>query len=428
VNLLTLFRASARVAVACAAIASAGCRDPGAAPDPAEAFDAGAAPFDAAATPADAGDEARVPHAHVPCPASPAVLDDPDALFDLAAVLAGQGEHAASLSCAQRAAELVPPAVEAHQLRAAALAALDRHEEARVAFSMALALDPDDPDTLAAAADYYINDASAKRHEAIELGLAYARRGAANVTERWRQDDPVHGQLLLLEGQALNDLGRPGEALRVVERALELAEPPVDALHERGVSLLNLGRFEEAEAAFARFLEEHEESPRAPFARWHLGLIHERRGDDELARAEFARAAASSGGALREPLVVSEAEFSAELEAAIASLPSGDRELLARIELEVVDLPAAEDLEGSPPLAPTILGLARGLAYGEKEPAATGDAQLPPDRAIVLYRKNLARVVADRAELGRILRDTLRHEIGHVRGLSEADLRHRGLE
>jgi predicted Zn-dependent protease with MMP-like domain len=57
-----------------------------------------------------------------------------------------------------------------------------------------------------------------------------------------------------------------------------------------------------------------------------------------------------------------------------------------------------------------------------------GDAEVPPDRAIVLYRKNLARVAADRAELGRILRETLRHEIGHVRGLSEADLRHRGLE
>jgi Flp pilus assembly protein TadD len=428
VNLPTLLRAAA-AAAACAMILAAGCRDPDTRPDPAGDFDAGAERSDAALLPAEAEDAERAAESYVPCPASAAVLDDPDALFDLAGALAGQGEYAASLSCAQRAAELVPPAVEAHQLRAVALAALGRHDEARVAFSRALALDPDDPDTLAAAADYYINGFGARDREATELGLAYARRGAANVIERWRQDDPVHGELRLLEAQALNDLGRPDDALRAVERALEVAEPPADALHERGVSLLHLARFEEAEAAFLRYLDEHEASPRAAFARWHLGLIHERRGDEELAREAFARAAASSNGRIREPLAVSEEAFSAELEAAIASLSAAERALLDRVALEIADLPAVEDLEGaSPPLAPTILGLTRGPPDGELEPAPTGDRKAPPEHAIVLYRKNLARIAGDRLELGRAIRDTLRHELGHVRGLSEADLRHRGLE
>jgi len=53
--------------------------------------------------------------------------------------------------------DMSPQAVEAHHLRGAALAALGRDAEAQVAFSLALALDPDDPETLRAVADFYIN-------------------------------------------------------------------------------------------------------------------------------------------------------------------------------------------------------------------------------------------------------------------------------
>jgi predicted Zn-dependent protease with MMP-like domain len=46
----------------------------------------------------------------------------------------------------------------------------------------------------------------------------------------------------------------------------------------------------------------------------------------------------------------------------------------------------------------------------------------------VLYRKNLARAVKSRAELDHQIRRTLIHEIGHLQGLDEDELRRRGLE
>jgi predicted Zn-dependent protease with MMP-like domain len=88
------------------------------------------------------------------------------------------------------------------------------------------------------------------------------------------------------------------------------------------------------------------------------------------------------------------------------------------------------------------MGLYRGLPIGEEaEPAlASGAKPVPPalasarsaerapPRAIVLYRKNLARAVRSRSELDRQIRRTLVHEIGHLRGLDEDELRRLGLD
>jgi predicted Zn-dependent protease with MMP-like domain len=51
-----------------------------------------------------------------------------------------------------------------------------------------------------------------------------------------------------------------------------------------------------------------------------------------------------------------------------------------------------------------------------------------PPQAIVLYRRNLARAVVDRAELKREVRKTLLHEVGHLNGEDDSSLRARGLE
>ncbi len=56
-------------------------------------------------------------------------------------------------------------------------------------------------------------------------------------------------------------------------------------------------------------------------------------------------------------------------------------------------------------------------------PASAGAAP-----SLVLYRKNLGRAVKSRAELSEQIRDTLLHEIGHLEGLDEDDLRRRGME
>ncbi len=74
-----------------------------------------------------------------------------------------------------------------------------------------------------------------------------------------------------------------------------------------------------------------------------------------------------------------------------------------------------------PPLSPTILGLFRG------EPIdAQAGAQEP--RAILLYRRNLVRVARSRTELAKQIQITLWHELGHLRGADDDELRLRGLE
>ena len=73
----------------------------------------------------------------------------------------------------------------------------------------------------------------------------------------------------------------------------------------------------------------------------------------------------------------------------------------------------------------TILGLYRGPVG--RGPVGRGPHHSEPT-SIVLYRKNLARAVKTRAELCVQIRETLLHEIGHLEGLDEDDLRRRGMD
>jgi tetratricopeptide (TPR) repeat protein len=361
---------------------------------------------------------------------------DPDAVLDEASrLLYDAGGFQTALACADLAVDLVPQAVEAHHYRAAALAALGRFGEAQVAFAMALARDPDDPETLAAAADFFINIAQPKQRSAILLGLEYARRGSGRAASRRRLDRQLRARLSLLEAEALNDLGQSDAALPRVEAALKLAPQNPAALHERGVSLFSLCRFSDAETAFIAVLREQ---PDDPYAHYHLGLIQERRGRQAEAEERFARARALAPDDFPAPVEISSEEFRAEVERAVAEQPADVRRALGHVALELIDLPALEDLVAvDPPFAPTIMGLYRGLPLaqdGHAHAALARDAahadldETAPPRAIVLYRKNLTRAVRSKAELQRQIRRTLIHEIGHLQGLDEDELRRRGLE
>src|SRR5215475_4318437 len=82
---------------------------------------------------------------------------DVDGALDAAVRAFDAQEYATALACADQAARAAPRSVEAHHDRADALAALGRNDEAKQAYTLALALDPDDPQTLAGAADFYVN-------------------------------------------------------------------------------------------------------------------------------------------------------------------------------------------------------------------------------------------------------------------------------
>ncbi|HET6612278.1 MAG TPA: metallopeptidase family protein [Kofleriaceae bacterium] len=333
------------------------------------------------------------------------------------------GRFAPALACADVAVDADPQAVAPHHMRAVALAALGEMAEARTAFAVALALAPDDPQILAAASDFYINVWPDPGRDELFLGLAYARDGADRAATTRRSDRDLRARLWLLQAQAENDLGRADVALPLAERALTLRAHNPAALHERGIALFALCRLDEAKKSFEQAIAAAGESA-DPYTYYHLALIAERAGDAARAATLFARARTVSKGRIAAPALLSPADFRAVVDSAIARLPEADRALLSRVKLAIADLPALADLTASdPPFPPTILGLFRGSPVG---PATAGTA--PIHGAIVLYRKNLARAAASRGELLTQIERTLRHEIGHVRGLSEADLRRLGLD
>jgi tetratricopeptide (TPR) repeat protein len=386
-------------------------------------------------------------------PEQPSWVDAPVAtLLDRAADLYEAADFAGALACAEEGARQAPRSVEAHHNRAIALVRLERIEEARDALALALALGPDDPETLEAAADLHINQLPPSADRSA-LGLEYARRGSRRAS---RRDADRVARLALLEGQALIDLGRASEALRRIDAAL-LASPGFPAAtYERGVALFELCRFNDARRMFERVLAD---APDHAHALYHLGLIEERLGDEAAGR-HLAAASAADAKSFPVPLDVSAGEFAARVQHAVAELPEDVRRDLAGIRIETADLPDDADLTAEkPPLSPTILGLFRGLPldFGERSAVATpagrpgkgraaalplaspppggrasgpgfGPQCDPGARAIVLYRRNLLRTVRDGAELDAAISRTLLHEVGHLRGEDDGSLRDRGLE
>ncbi|MFY3744992.1 metallopeptidase family protein [Anaeromyxobacter sp. Red801] len=345
----------------------------------------------------------------------------PSALAEEAVAALDAGARERALACADEALRLSPRMVPALTARGAALAALDRLDEARLAFARALAVDPDEPEALLGAAELHVRRLGSAR-DALEAGLEYAVRGVRSATRPPRKDKDLAARLELVAGMAENDLGRSHLALAHLDRALAARPKDPDALYERGVALFELCRFGEARRAFERALAI---APDDPWAIHQLGLVAERAGEGRRAAALLARARALAPDDFRDELAVDPGAFRAEVDAAVAALPAAEREALKLAPVEIQDLPDTEDLTAvEPPLSPSILGLYRGPPADE----ACTEADGPRCRSIVFYRKNLLRFARDRAELTEQVRVTLLHELGHLHGESDDELRDRGLE
>lgn len=363
----------------------------------------------------------------VECPA--AIPDNADdearvsALLDEANKQIERAQYGAAWTCADRAGDLSPSSVEAQHLRGAALAALGRDQEAQLAYQLALALDPDDPETLRAVADFYINGKGERGRDALRLGLELAQRGSRKAEARRRRNPPLVADLAVLEAQALNDLGRSDEALGRVAAALRIAPGRGDALHEKGVALFDLSRFTDAKAVLQKALGIQ---PDDAYTHQMLGLTLEQLGDARAAEAELSRAHELAPSELTRPVVIPPTEFQKEVDAVVAGLPLARQARVRAVKIEIADLPNPVDLAAvTPPFPPTILGLYRGpVGHVAELPQQPDDEPV----SIVLYRKNLARAVKTRTELTEQIRDTLLHEIGHLEGLDEDDLRRRGME
>ncbi|MEZ4402725.1 MAG: metallopeptidase family protein [Kofleriaceae bacterium] len=421
-------RASVLIALAAAACGGDR-RDP---PSPAPTGPAMPAPVQAATTTMHADASAGGPlvgtcgAATAPLPGRDAARDEAaarvDAMLDQANQLLVDGAWADAYTCADMVADRVPRSVDAHHLRGAALAGAGRDHEAALAFDLALAIDPEDPETLRAVADFYVNTIAAKSKDTTALGLELARRGSARAAARRRGQADLRAELALLEAQAHNDLGQADEAAERAAAAVALDPTLTDATHEHGVAQFNLGRFAEARADLEQVLAAR---PDEPYAHHMLGLALEQLGQGAAAAAHLARAEALAPAEFPPAIAITAGEMQHELEQVIAGLPPAQQLRARQVPITVADLPDPEDLRASdPPFPPTILGLFRGLPLG----ASPEPGETPPPRAIVLYRLNLARAVRTRAELSEQIARTLLHELGHLDGLDEDDLRRRDLE
>lgn len=404
----------------------AGCRTE--APVSPAAPDAGAcvcpAPSSAAAPPPIKGPSRVEPTAHTPHVTPLAVCEAKGRLpLDAAQAWFDDGKFERALSCAAQAAALAPGDVLAHTERGNALAALERFDEAKLAYTRALAIDPESLEALAGAAHLYAVLLPSSR-ELDELGSVFAERGLDLA--RAQHDDELALYFARLSAMAFNDIGQPEDALDRADWVLERKKGDPEAQYERAVALFELCRFGEARAAFSALLNDKD---RAAFAHHHLGLILEREDKQAEADAHFKKAMTLDPEAFPAPVLLPPADFRKELDAVLAGLPADMRKDLDGVPVQTEDLPEEDDLTATePPLSPTILGLFRGPPLGEAcvpEPGAKPD---DPCRSIAVYRKNLARAVRSREELIEQIRVTLLHEIGHLRGEDDYELAARGLE
>ncbi|GMU63222.1 MAG: hypothetical protein AMXMBFR34_49850 [Myxococcaceae bacterium] len=343
-------------------------------------------------------------------------LDAAQSYFD-------HGEYAKALSCSAQAAALAPGDALAWAEKGNALAALERWEEAKLAYSRALAIDPDSLEALAGAAHLYAVLLPSSR-ELDELGSVYAERGLELATSE--RDEEFALYFARVSAMAFNDIGQPEDALDRADWVLERKKGDPEALYERAVALFELCRFKEARAAFQLLVPDKE---RAAFAHHHLGLLLEREGKQQEADEHLGKARALDPLAFPEPVLLSKGDFGAELSEVLKALPPDMKKDLQSVPVEMEDLPLEDDLVANePPLSPTILGLFRGPPLGE---ACAPDPDAKPGtpcRSIAVYRKNLSRAVKTREELIEQIRVTLLHEIGHLRGEDDYELAARGLE
>ena len=112
--------------------------------------------------------------------------------------------------------------------------------------------------------------------------------------------------------------------------------------------------------------------------------------------------------------------FERLLREALAGIPEPFKGLIYNVEISVRAAPGRE--AGRRRGSPTLLGLYDGMT---REEMLRSDAGSYLPARIVLYRRNLERGCKTEGELATAIRTTLRHELAHHFGFSDADLRAR---
>jgi predicted Zn-dependent protease with MMP-like domain len=240
--------------------------------------------------------------------------------------------------------------------------------------------------------------------------LTLARRAAETVPE----PDPV---LVFLTGIALLELGRGGEAVDELSRAVELDPEDAEFRSRLALALFRSGRFTEASVEVEQALKT---DPRLPDAHFVRALLAERRGRLAEADEGFLDASRLDPERFPAPTRIDRAEFEECVGRSMDRLPSRFRQYLGQVAVTVEELPADAILsEGEPPLDPDqLLGLFVGVPLADQ--AAGGPGALPA--RILVFKRNLERLALDMDELEEEIAVTVYHELGHYLGLDEDEL------
>ncbi len=323
------------------------------------------------------------------------------------------GEPEAALECAEAALALDGANRDGLCLKATALVELDRLEEADPMLEALLARFPKDTGVKLTAANAMIRF-DVENRDRVEAGL-----DLLDGLDRAKDED-VRFEALLLMGMGLSHLGELEPALKALASALDVDPDNVDARLLHAEALFECGRFDEAKRELTELTrDEPDEAPA-----WHyLGLIAERSGDADAARRFFEKAQRLDSETYPVPVKLSDTEFDAVVEEAIAKLPEAAQRELGNVTISVEPVPDDDEIKEG--VSPLILGVFVGKAVDERSPVEAADHQTA---MIKLFQRNLERFARSRDELTQEIGVTLLHEVGHLMGLDEDELYERGLD
>ena len=332
---------------------------------------------------------------------------DPEAALAAVDEELGNEQVVAALELAEAALVRWPDDPDLHHARGVTLRLLERPEDALEEMEAALQLDRSLAEAWLDAAEILIEDMG-DEVEALDL-LAQARKHVSEPAAR--------AELELLRGIAMSGLSDYTGALQALEAATELDAAHPDVHAERGGVLIELLRFDDAEAALQRSLSLSEESARAHEL---LAFVLDYTGRREAALPHFRRAAELDEQLPPEPSRAAEDEFDQLVDRAVSAIPEPFAARLKNVEISVENY-ADKDTCRRHDCSPTTLGLYVGIPLPER--GATDPAL--PDR-IILFQRALENASRDRDELVDEIAVTLKHEIGHLLGFSEEELHERG--
>jgi predicted Zn-dependent protease with MMP-like domain len=256
--------------------------------------------------------------------------------------------------------------------------------------------------------------------------LGEARKHAQRAVDLAEEEEEYLSALALKAGLE----AEVGEAEKARKTLAELPPPEV-ALGDANAALeiadlhLALGDAELARGRLRTLTSSDEGATMAEA--WHaLGCAASDLGDEEEMRAAWKRTWSldTAPGAQEwegAPDRMTDTEVAAIAEQALGELPERARQLLRDVPMVIAEQPAESDVDAG--VDPRSLGLFSGPAY----PDASHLGGQPGLTQILIFKRNLERVVGSEEELREEVRATLLHETGHFFGLDDDELEGMGL-